>query len=289
MRTFSLAALTSLLLVTTGCSTHPLPEDFSRKYTVDIVKKLRCEISEGVKALSVTSTAELKGTMIGFDFVFKMTENNNATAGKISLLDPFSRGQFTMDITGSAQKERHNERRFRMVDDMLTLRDEEGCSEADQRSNFIYPIAGHVGLHEVVGTYWKLKNVSDFDAYANEGKRAFIDKLLFTTILSAGISPNIKIESGPAKLHIANASFNGNLTRKDEHQVTVAVVQYVQETVKPGEKGRSKSWIPNGSEEPSRVVVPNPAAAAKAVNNALDDEAIRDNFRDYGFPFFSRD
>jgi hypothetical protein len=293
-----MALLPTALLA--GCSTHPLPQDFSRKTTVDIVKKMRCEISDGINRLSAASEVELEGTMIGFDFVLKMTEDNDATAGKISLLDPLSRGQFTLDITGSAEKTRHNERRFRMVDNMLKLRQESGCSAEDQRANFIYPIAGKVGLDEIVSTYWRLKDISKFDAYSDEGKKAFIDKLLFTTTLSAGLSPNIKIDSGAASLHLTNASINGSVVRKDEHQVTIAVVQYVEQTVvtqrppksgqqtdRSGGPGASAQERPQSRGERTTVRASDPAAAARAVNRALDQESIRDDLRDYG-PFFRR-
>lgn len=294
--------LTAMMLLPTvllaGCSTHPLPEDFSRKTTVDIVKKMRCEIAEGINRIPAASEVELEGTMIGFDFVLKMTEDNDATAGKISLLDPLSRGQFTLDVTGSAEKTRHNERRFRMVDNMLKLRQEPGCSAEDQRANFIYPIAGKVGLDEVVSTYWRLKDISKFDAYSDEGKRAFIDKLLFTTTLSAGLSPNIKIDSGVGSLHVTNASLNGSVVRKDEHQVTIAVVQYVEKTVVTQRPPKSRpptdrSGGPSASSaqedaqprgKRTTVRTSDPGAAARDVNRALDRESIRDDLRDYG-PF----
>lgn len=303
MRALTLAALSATLLTVAGCSTHPLPEDVSRKSTVDIVKRMRCEIREAVNKLSSADNVELEGTVVGFDFVLKMTEENKATAGKLSFADPLARGKFTLDLTGSAEKERFNERRFRVVDNMYKLSLEENCSEQEQRANFVYPITGRIGLDELVFTYWKLKDVTSFKPYEDDDQRAFIDKLLFTTTLSAGLSPTIQIDSPAGGFELTNASVAGNVVRKDEHQVTVAIVQYV-ETIVVEVPGKPKPKKPKGGPSGSpaadsgpelapvrktRRIIVDPSAATRAVNRALNRESVRDDFRDYGFPVVPRD
>src|ERR1044071_5649199 len=117
MRSPVLAAL-SAALVLAGCSTYPLPQDYSRKYTVDIVKHIRCEVAEGVKSLNPVEQDELEGTVVGFDFTFKMTENNKATSGTLGFTNPVGGGTFKLDLTGAAEKQRFNERTFRIIDTM---------------------------------------------------------------------------------------------------------------------------------------------------------------------------
>src|SRR5262245_45651398 len=73
-----------------GCSMHPLPEDFSRASTVDIVRSLRCEARDGMESVLTSlrpdqrSNAEaiIRATKIGYDFSFKIDETNDAGGGE---------------------------------------------------------------------------------------------------------------------------------------------------------------------------------------------------------------
>ncbi len=68
-------------VVATGlvaCSMHPLPYDVSRVSTYDIVEKLRCEAKEGLRGVPYGHPI-LKHTVIGYDFTFDITEDNNLT------------------------------------------------------------------------------------------------------------------------------------------------------------------------------------------------------------------
>jgi hypothetical protein len=111
-----------------ACSTHPLPEDFSRASTVDIVKSIRCEARAGLLNLTAEEWRKaqpiIAATMIGYDFVFHITETNNVGGGKAdkqtglegSFLTLQRGGAFSLELTGSAGVERANERRFKIIE-----------------------------------------------------------------------------------------------------------------------------------------------------------------------------
>lgn len=296
-------ALFAPLIVLAGCSTYPLPQNFARKTTFDIVKLIRCEVANGIRLLGPVGPEEgasilpeeLEGTVIGFDFTFTMTEENDATSATIGLTNPVGGGKFLLDVTGGAEKERTNERTFRLIDTMAKLRNEAECSPDEQRANFIYPIAGRIGLEELVDTYWRLRDTSTFTQ--GETKRYFTDKLLFTTILTAGISPTLEVTSGIADFKLTNASIDGKIVRTDKHQVTVAIVQSVAKKII---KTKTKRIVRRSSDprimgapqvervetviEKKAVAVPNPAAATQGVIDELDRQRARDDDRDFS-PF----
>lgn len=276
------ALLTGLAVVMSGCHSHPLPEDFSRKKTIAIVKRMRCEIAEGVKAIPNATPAELQNTMAGFDFTLTMTEENDASSAKLSLLAPFSDNKVTIDLNGKAEKTRSNARGFRIIDSFANLQNESGCSDLEQRANFVYPVAGRIGLSEIVATYWTLKTNYKFNL-ADEN-RAFTDKLTFTTVLSVGLSPTITLAARDANFQLSNASFEGSVLRSDEHQVTIAMVQ-TPPSGGGGKTGKStqKSRDYLG-DQPFEPYMSTPSSSgANSINRALDRELLRDDLRDRNF------
>jgi hypothetical protein len=229
MRTFSLAALASLLLVTTGCSTHPLPEDFSRRGTKDLVQYLRCELASGVagiRGIENISQSDLEKTAVGVDLKLNMTEVNNAAGGKIGLSDPISGGKFLLDFEGSAEKSRSNERTVRIIDTFKALKQiskDEKCNREAQSANFVYPIAGSIGVDEIVNTYWDIKGLTTYDPDTSSEGAAFSDKLIFNTKLSTGVSPSITVSSGSAELRLTNLGLDIDVSRQDVHQITITL------------------------------------------------------------------
>jgi hypothetical protein len=132
-----------------GCSIHPLPPgDIPRVATINIVERIRCEAQEGLREglsdpdLNAPLVAQiLKGTKIGFDFVFDIAEDNGLGAVAESPVPPgsltpggFKPGNltlqrkgtgdnlFTLGLTGGAATQRHNVRRFRIIEDLSVVK-----------------------------------------------------------------------------------------------------------------------------------------------------------------------
>src|SRR5215470_8480165 len=141
-----------------GCSMHPLPEDVSRKNTYDIVKKIRCEAAEGLRAYAANDPIVVN-TFIGYDFDFDITENNslgtNGARGIVSLeqklLSPSA--SFKLDVKPYAEASRETHRTFRIIESLKVLKrlDEQQCSPT--QANWAFPITGAIGINEVVETY----------------------------------------------------------------------------------------------------------------------------------------
>jgi hypothetical protein len=228
-----------------ACSIHPLPEDFSRASTFDIVERIRCEAQEGLRSFRRDDPDVqriVKATTIGFDFSFAMTENNNASSGVLqfdrpSFKDP-GKG-FSLDLSASAARSRSNTRKFRIVE-TLTEIDQAKCLKSEGRRNLVYPIAGATGLGEVVSTYIRLELLTSFDdtpaggVGTLHGKNVvFGDVLKFTTDLTAGATPTLTLTAVAGSLRLTNASFAASATRNDVHDVIVALAS--DETVDPPE------------------------------------------------------
>lgn len=224
-------------LVLVSCSTHPLPEDFARHSTFDIVQKLRCEARDGVISSSLTRAA-LENTYVGYDFTFDLTENNKASGGTLEFLNPFPSGKFTLALSGGADKKRQNLRFFRIVELLEDLREDAelasstGPCAIEGRANFVYPIAGRVGIEEVLVTYGKLRSVAKFRV---KDASVFSDTITFTTKLNAGIKPTLELNSVAGQFRLTKASIDGSVERTDIHKVAIAIAprEQVKDVIVP--------------------------------------------------------
>ena len=172
LRIIGCCVVAALASGVTGCSMHPLPENISRANTFDIVERIRCEVREGLQTYLAQvrnpSHAEriIKASTIGYDFTFTITEYNNQGVedGKLafdrpSLQSP-SKG-FSLDLTAKGEKTRANTRKFRIVENLNDVYSGGRCDKA-YRENWVYPITGSTGMAEVVQTYVKLEEMTDF-------------------------------------------------------------------------------------------------------------------------------
>ena len=209
---------------------HPLPEDFSRASTYDIVEKIRCEAREGLRDVKPDHPI-LKHTAIGYDFVFEIDEDNNATKGELNFAsNGFTKGtSHALDFSGSATRKRKNKREFRIVETLEQL-NKASCAEPTQRANWVYPIAGAIGIDEVVRTYIRLERLTDLGTgFVNEkfGKDfvVFSEDLDFTTEIGGGVTPTLELATVAGKLKLSKATLFAEAKRKDVHSVTIALAQ----------------------------------------------------------------
>ncbi len=212
------------VLMLLGCSTHPLPEDVTRKTTFEIVERIRCEAREGIMRETL-SAAGLKNIYIGMDFSFDMEEKNDAKNGSLEFSDPFGRGSFSLTLNGGVEKARQTERFFRVVESFQELKDYKLCSADGAQPNLIYPTSGRVGVDEVVHTFIKLERLTRLSVQKKRDDAIFSDTLTFTTDLSAGANPNLIINSGVGGFRLRNASIETEVRRKDIHKITIAISQ----------------------------------------------------------------
>jgi hypothetical protein len=209
---------------------HPLPYDVTRVSTFDIVEKIRCEAKQGLEGVPAGHPI-LKHTVIGYDFTFDITENNDLKTGALEFdRKGFRSGSsFSLDFAGSATRERKNKRQFRIVEGLDKL-NAANCSETATRANWIYPITGAIGLGEVVRTYISLERLTDFGpgkigTKFDKDSVVFSDDIDYTTEFGGSATPTLELASIVGKFRLTKASIMGEAKRKDVHSVVVALAQ----------------------------------------------------------------
>lgn len=198
-----------------GCSAFPIPDDVTRKSTYDIVEQIRCEAKRAV----VDFGRGFKDAAIAYEFSFHITETNNA-AGDVTGLIPFvNGGSFGITANAGLNRTRDTLRNFKIVDSFEQLR-KANCNREVLEKNWVYPIAGDIGMYEVVATFIKLQRA---DNPSGNEIFTFADTLIFTTDLLGGVKPTLTLNPVTDKFRIVGANANLNADRTDVHQVTLAL------------------------------------------------------------------
>ena len=229
-----------------GCAAHPIPRDVTALSTIEIVRRIRCEAKEGLNAALAHAASQgerkkrhvetiLKSTSIGFEFDFVIDEHNRASINSVEFQREFSNSTFDLELSdvgvnsghGPTFATRSNRRFFRIVDDLTELKTAR-CGRLTRGTgpNFVYPVAGNIGMAEVVRTYVELETLSDLEHFG--GKLAqrqvfFTDALKFTTNFSAGAEIDVSVNTGVGTLSLKRAT--ASASRKDVHSVKVILAR----------------------------------------------------------------
>jgi hypothetical protein len=224
-----------------GCSTFPRTEDVTRKSTLAIVHQVRCEAKRAVVDIAYNRNDPDRGLInytstkytpinyttasIGYEFTFDITEDNNASADATWGLPYTLGGNFSLMANGSFNRIRHTKRNFKITDSFEELYNTD-CAVPpppgvpSQPENLIYPIAGEIGVYEVVKTFIKLQQVDNTKA----GEVfTFGDTLMFTTVLSGGVHPKLVISPLPDRFRLAAANGDFSADRTDIHTVVISM------------------------------------------------------------------
>jgi hypothetical protein len=102
-------------------------------------------------------------TAVAYNFDLTMTEDNNLSNAGVNLLVPRT-PKFNLGITTDALRERQNERTFTITDTIGDLfknlsaprHNVYYCTGKLVQANHIYPIAGHIGVDEMIHTFFDL-------------------------------------------------------------------------------------------------------------------------------------
>ncbi len=255
-------------LALSACSIHPLPNDYAREATHDIVEAIRCEtrraliqeLLDHLEKSPVAKTQQMAADLrsgrlkfkdarpedldedarrgvekfryagIAYAFTLTITENDNAT-GNAALELPLTYGTVTLGLKAGAEKKRIAERVVKVSDafgELVTAR-ETDCSDYPERApNFIYPITGEIGIDETIATFIKV---------ANETNKVgeYSDELTFTTKLLKQIKPAIKLTKVvPNQVRLASADMDLNADRQDVHKVKLVLTDQRKKTIEYG-------------------------------------------------------
>lgn len=269
-----------------GCAIHPLPEQVAGVDTPHIVRQIRCEARDAVKAtlmdfLRFIADGLFKGLPEGvrdptadrlvafyeqnpealdtfnssmfpgpnyveeraaidlllkagaaYTFDFDIFEDNDLGAHVNLLRDVMPK--FTAAIDGSAKRRRANERTFTVTDtfgfllaklDAAKVRNVRYCDGQIVGPNYVYPIAGRVGVDRTVKDFSRLLLFGGLAG--KEGKAGaaptMTDDLIFTTAVSLSATPKVVFAPVGTALRVADASLDLSVGRTDKHQVTIGL------------------------------------------------------------------
>jgi hypothetical protein len=213
MRIFKIFATMAPVLA--GCSAYPLPDDVTRKSTYDIVDQIRCEARRAV----IEHAYNYKTASIAYEFTFDITEGNNSTADATWTLPYTLGGSFSLGASAGMNRTRETKRNFKIVDTFEQLR-QMPCVDQRLRDDIIYPIAGDIGVYEVVQTFIRLQKI---DNPKSGEVFTFGDTLMFTTTLMGGLQPKLVISPLTDRFRLTAANANLAAGRNDVHTVTLTL------------------------------------------------------------------
>jgi hypothetical protein len=184
-------------------------------------------------------------------------------------------------LGASGDYTRGNTRRFTISDTFegLLKSPKLPCDENYQTLNYAYPIAGKVGMGELIDTFIDLNEDKDLQAIDSGSPRVFGDTLKFTTILSGSASPHVEIAPVGNNWGLAAPTNIGALaTRNDVHQIIIGLSMDAPKGKAPRARvARTSSFLAGGStsapaannEERARDVV-----KQQKYDNFLDNAVI---------------
>lgn len=173
-------------------------------------------------------------TALAYSYDLQMTENNDLTTD-ISLVNPLATPKLTVGIGAGALRRRTNQRVFTSSDTFAYLvtklnrqngYGERYCNNRIVIKNYVYPIAGRVGVGKTIGTFMNLVLLGGLGgpaAQQGKGPPTMVDKLTFTTTVNASATPKVEFAPLTDRLQLASASLKASADRTDRHEVTIGL------------------------------------------------------------------
>jgi hypothetical protein len=202
------------------------------KPSLDLADKLESQRGEpwprGTSVLTTSEEVEFYRryirTGIAYDFTLDITEENKASL----LADPVqlvTNGTVGIGVNASSDFTRNNARRFILSDTFSkALEDPKLRCSGDRPTNFAYPIAGRIGLRELISTFVDLNEDKNLQALESGNPRIFADTMTFTTTLTGSISPHVEIAPISSKWGVAGpAALSAYGQRVDKHMVIIGL------------------------------------------------------------------
>jgi hypothetical protein len=203
-------------------------------------------------------------TGIAYDFTLDITEENRGTL----LADPvrlITNGAAGIGLDASGDFSRNNARRFIMSDTFAKLLDDQNLRcDTDRPENFVYPIAGRIGLRELISTFVDLNETKNLQALDTGNSRVFADTMTFTTTLTGSVSPHVEIVPVGNQRGLASpTSLTAFGQRIDKHMVIIGLSMDVP-------KGAGIVPAPVSSVAAGRSALQKSNVGSQAEQSALD-------------------
>lgn len=257
------AATSALLVAAlcTGCSVHPVQQDVTGLRTTDLVDYIRCETRLAVQDKAIGKLAEEDGTNpligqlgairgkrwgaevrnllnarerifydryietgIAYDFSFDITVDNTGSG----MADPvrlITNGTVGLGLSASGDFKRENLRHFIVSETFEDLLQSSrlDCSADYRSSNYAYPIAGSIGMFELISTFIDLNQLKSLTPDKSTSK-VFADTLTFTTTITGSVSPHVIVAPAGNRWGLPSpASVSAVGSRLDKHNLIVGL------------------------------------------------------------------
>ena len=179
------------------------------------------------------------GAGVAYSFDLTMTETND-----VGLTNNFLgswQATLTMGLGADLNRTRTNRRTFTISDSFWFLLRELNIRRVGASRpycdghvafgpNYIYPIAGKIGMYNPVRTFLQLSVFENLSTAkdlrvttAVTGSPAMVEDLTFTTLVDLMPSPKFTFVQLKRGFEITDTALKGNFARKDVHQVTVGL------------------------------------------------------------------
>jgi hypothetical protein len=221
-----------------GAAGDPFSESLALRYesVPDSISEFRPEIFKGPSYAQIRAVAKLfYDAGIAYGFELTMSENNDFTGGNLTFTRPVIQPVFTLGLAGGATRQRSNDRTFTVTDTFSYLlsklntevRGYRYCDGQIAQANYIYPIAGRIGIDRLVHDFVELTLLANLTeqkaAPGATGAPTMADQLTFTTNLTASVTPTVTFTPVTNALQLTNGTLTAGVGRMDMHQVTVGL------------------------------------------------------------------
>jgi hypothetical protein len=163
-------------------------------------------------------------TGIAYEFTFDISEVNkiDPTANPFRLIGG---GIVGINIGFSNDLTRESTRRFALTETFGEILKNEKiqCQDDYLAPNFEYPMAGTIGMRELIDTFIDLNQDKDL-AGLDDKPRVFADTLMFATAISGSIQPRVEIAAVGTRWGLASpTNVNALASRNDIHKLVVGL------------------------------------------------------------------
>jgi hypothetical protein len=254
-----LAPMIGMLLA--GCAIHPVQQDVTGVPTPSLVQYIRCETRLAIQDKAadllrgenpdnplIEKLRSIRGqpwpvnlkaymnaheraiydryikTGIAYDFTFDITEDNGAS-GSADPVKLITNGTAGIGLSASSDFKRENRRHFIVSETAQDLlqNGELPCGSDYKSPNYAYPIAGKIGIDELISTFFDLNQVANLSPDKTTST-VFADTLTFTTTLTGSASPHVIVAPSGNRWGLASpASLTASGSRIDNHALIIGL------------------------------------------------------------------
>jgi hypothetical protein len=231
------------------------------------------------------------GTGIAYNFQLQMQEINNIDP-MTDLLTLNGKNVFTSPVSGNADRIRQNLRTFTVTDTFGFLihnipdrpQNNDYCSGHIVGPNYIYPVAGKVGVDRMIDDFINLalftgltsppSNAGNPTTASSKGPPTMVDQLQFTTTVSLAATP--KVVFAPVKTFM-DASLGLKFQRQDVHTLTIGLAITDKNSLNQITALRAGIFTlgPVGQLVSARPTTDSEIAAVQAVNQVLTQQLFK--------------